>query len=103
LDVFEFLNNTNQSTAKTIGRLENQSDLQILIEKTRYEMINGIIETREIIYTKPKNGELKDCGHMCTISCLKKGCCQCFDGRALREEGTYPTYVDGKGFFLFTR
>ena len=88
LDVFEYLNyNSKQSTDKTIGRLENQADLNILIEKTRDEMINGVIVTPEIVFSKPKNGEMKDCGHMCTISCLKTGCCSCLDVREVREEG----------------
>ena len=94
LDVFDYLNNhSKQSTNKTIGRLENQSDLQTLIEKTRYGMINGEVKTLEIVYSKPKNGELKNCGHTCTMSCLKTGCCMCMDMRELRDEGKLSTIL----------
>lgn len=98
VDVFDYLQSKG-NTEKTIGRLETQDDLHALIERSRYEMNTGIVEAPMIIpYTKPKNEEMKTCGHLCTISCVKDGCCVCLDSRPLRQEGTYPTYVDGEGY-----
>jgi len=97
-DVFDYLQKKG-NTEKTIGRLESQDDLHKLIELIRFEMKNGIVEAPQIIpYTKPLNDEMKTCGHMCTISCIKDVCCKCSDIRPIREEGTYPSYVDGEGY-----
>ena len=42
--------------------------------------------------------ELKECGHRCTTSSLKAGCCSCLDLRPLRAGNTYPNYIDGQGW-----
>ena len=42
--------------------------------------------------------ETKACGHLCTTSSLKEGCCACLDQRPLREGNSYPQYVDGVGW-----
>lgn len=43
--------------------------------------------------------ETKLCGHVCTISSLKDGCCGCADLRPVLEDGQgYPLYVDGEGW-----
>ena len=43
------------------------------------------------------NSELKACGHRCTTSSCKEGCCKCLDVRPLRSSG-YPMYRDGVGW-----
>ena len=96
-DVFGHLQ-TKGNTEKTIGLLENDDDLQKLIEKTRYEIKNGPIDVPIVCYSKPNNKETKNCGHICTASNHKDGCCYCMDQRPMREEGTYPTYLDGIGY-----
>ena len=40
------------------------------------------------------NGNLKSCGHVCTLSIDK--CCSCLDLRPMQE--LYPVYVDGIGW-----
>lgn len=98
LDIFEFLQQKG-NTEKTIGLLENETDLEILISKSRYEMKNGqSIDSPAIIYSKPKNKEIKNCQHWCTLSTQKDGCCSCLDTRPMRKEATYPNYVDGLGY-----
>ena len=42
--------------------------------------------------------EIKICGHSCTTSSLKEGCCACLDLRPLREGNCYPRYQDGVGW-----
>jgi len=44
------------------------------------------------------NTETKGCGHLCTTSSLKEGCCACLDLRPVREGSTYPAYIDGEGW-----
>lgn len=59
----------------------------------------GYIENlNEVIYTKPMNVEIKTCGHECTASSVKDGCCKCCDKRPIQPEGTYPQYKDGEGW-----
>lgn len=84
---------------KTISRLTCQFDLERLIEKSLQEMETGVrMVPIEVEYSRPTNTELKLCGHVCTISSVKDGCCKCADTRPMREEGTYPAYVDGEGW-----
>lgn len=43
--------------------------------------------------------ETKLCGHVCTISSLKEGCCGCADLRPQLDDGQgYPLYIDGEGW-----
>jgi hypothetical protein len=43
--------------------------------------------------------EIKQCGHICTISSLKQGCCSCLDQRSVHVDiNSYPLYVDGHGW-----
>ena len=41
--------------------------------------------------------QLKSCGHFCFPGKLQK-CCACEDIRPVLPEGTYTTYVDGRGY-----
>jgi hypothetical protein len=51
---------------------------------------------REVHYSRT---ELKECGHVCTISSIREGCCGCLDLREIHEDdGTYQHYTDGKGW-----
>ena len=95
-DVFEYLQKGN--TVRTIGALTNQDDLYKLIEKSRREIEFGVENVvKEItLKTRPKNSEIKDCGHMCTTSSIKNGCCSCLDQRPIKE--FYASYVDGEGW-----
>lgn len=96
-DVFEHLMQGNPE--KTISRLTNEFDLERLIEKSKIEIETGVrLAATEVEYSRPTNTEVKLCGHMCTTSSVKDGCCKCADTRPIREEGTYPTYIDGDGW-----
>jgi hypothetical protein len=100
-DVFHYLTRENSPlpTAKTIGRLQYPDDLFKLIINIRKEMQFGFVENlNQIIHTKPMNTEIKKCGHECTTSSVKDGCCNCYDKRPIQEEGTYPQYIDGVGW-----
>lgn len=110
VDVFNFLvgygdesesdKATMKDTESTIGSLFTKEDLDCLIKKTRYEIIHGPIcrATYHGTRTKPPNNEMKNCGHPCSTSSVKEGCCLCMDNRPMRPEGTYPNYIDGKGW-----
>ena len=104
-DVFDYLQSQRHprdpNNERTIGRLETQADLECLIERVRNEMLNGIamFEAKDIIpRSRPLNEEEKLCGHCCTVSSIKTGCCACLDARPLQQEGTYPAYIDGRGW-----
>ena len=74
-DVFGYLQEKG-NTEKTIGRLTTDDDdsLEKLITITRTEMETGVIINSEVVTrTQPKNTEMKECGHMCTTSSVKKG------------------------------
>lgn len=95
-DVFEYLQKGD--TSKTIGLLESMYCLEKLIAKAREEIRTGVVAEKEIVpFSRPTNFELKLCGHNCTISYVKEGCCKCLDRRPYREEGTYLNYADGIG------
>ena len=95
IDVFDHLQRIG-NTEKTIGNISCNQDLERLIERCRNGAIDLIPE--EIIRTRPKNTEVKKCGHICTASSVKDGCCACFDIRPIQMEGTYPCYSDGVGW-----
>lgn len=104
-DVFCYLQNQHHprdpNNERTIGRLETPADLESLVERVRNEMLNGIVmfAEREILpRSRPLNVEEKLCGHCCTVSSVKTGCCACLDARPVQEEGTYPAYLDGRGW-----
>lgn len=84
---------------KILGRLHNNFDLEKLIEKSRYEIINGVSDAVvELVRSRPLNVEEKKCGHVCTRSSVKDGCCGCMDRRPINESGVYPMYIDGQGW-----
>eukprot|EP01038_Epipyxis_sp_PR26KG_P007927 gene7927-10760_t len=99
VDVFDYLQ--QQNGGKLIGRLNTQNDLLILIDKVRNEIMTGIVvdePNESMVRSKPQNSEIKDCGHACTASSVKSGCCKCEDLRPIRDDNTYVCYVDGKGW-----
>jgi hypothetical protein len=87
------------NTEKTIGRLKNNDDLEKLIEKMLLEISTGIEEEEELVLvrSRPPNVEEKLCGHFCTASSVKEGCCECMDKRPICEDG-YLSYIDGEGW-----
>jgi hypothetical protein len=44
-----------------------------------------------------QNAQQKTCGHVCSFSTMQS-CCACMDRRPKLPEGTYPVYMDGKGW-----
>ena len=99
-DVFMFLQHARNNTENLIGNLSTQESLINLIEKVRFEIINGIplATSTTVVSSRLPNNELKICTHMCTTSSVKDECCVCADRRPFREDGTYPMYVDGEGW-----
>lgn len=99
-DVFLFLQRDNTVACKTIGNLTCEEDLAKLVQETREEIENGPKVKESIIVKRslPPNVEKKMCGHVCTMSSLKEGCCSCLDKREILDENSYPLYVDGIGW-----
>ena len=99
-DVFTYLARDDDVAARTIGVLTNDEDLSSLIENTRDEIKNGPkIKTKvQLERSLPLNVEMKNCGHVCTMSSLKDGCCSCLDTRPHTEDEKYLIFVDGIGW-----
>ncbi len=95
-DVFRYLQHNDADTR--INNLTNESDLLKLVENVRYEIANGSSPHVDEHVIRIAINELKICGHLCTTSSVKDGCCRCADSRPHREEGTYPMYIDGEGW-----
>lgn len=127
-DVFETLVKNGCSASQTIGSLTCEADLLALISATRKNHVkqennDGMsicylcgkcaissyrdgtpicdhcfeIRTGAGVLAR-SNTEVKACGHRCTTSSLKNGCCSCLDARPIREGDTYPMYCDGRGW-----
>ena len=66
------------NTERTIGRLESPDDLARLVSETRRVMAGGALVTQPAVIkrSKPPNVEEKLCGHVCTASSHKQGCCK---------------------------
>jgi len=118
IDVFQYLQVDNR--AKAIGRVTNEADLDILVKITREEIEEGNrcdgiergsckrcgkrrILSNDVLCNvcsafSYMNTETKLCGHTCTISSVKDGCCACLDLREILQDNTYPLYVDGQGW-----
>ena len=100
-DVFTYLAKDDDIATKTLGLLTNEEELLSLIENTRDEVKNGPKEKEKVQLERslPLNVEMKSCGHVCTMSSLKDGCCACLDTRPLlSEDEKYPLHVDGIGW-----
>ena len=99
-DVFMYLSRDEDVAAKTLGLLTNKEDLLSLVEKTRDEIKNGPKAKEKVPLARslPMNVEMKTCGHVCTMSSLKDGCCACLDTRPHSDDGKYLLHVDGIGW-----
>jgi hypothetical protein len=98
-DIFSHLHTGN--TEETIGKLQTQQDLIELLIRSRSEMLEGRVSEAGIMRDSCitfSNIEVKTCGHQCTISSVKSGCCSCCDTRPIDRNGKYPTYRDGLGW-----
>ncbi len=118
VDVFRYLQVDKR--AKAIGRITSEADVEILVRQTREEIdeetrCDGIDRgsckrcgKRRILSNDAlcsvcsifsyMNTETKLCGHTCTISSVKDGCCACLDLREVLQDNTYPLYIDGQGW-----
>ena len=118
LDVFQYLQVDNR--AKAIGRITSEADVETLVKQIREEIeeesrCDGIDRGRCKRCGKRRilsddalcsvcttfsymNTETKLCGHTCTISSMKDGCCVCLDLREVLQDNTYPLYIDGQGW-----
>lgn len=98
-DVFSALINSGTAIQDEIGKITCQLDLDNLIKFVRE---NGAASLKTSNSATEKcatiNIESKLCGHECFVSSIKQGCCRCMDRRPLRDEGTYPQYIDGCGW-----
>lgn len=94
-DIQEELHNCNEMKlcrlCKKLKRIKNDNVDNIC--NNCNQLIIGSVEIAKV------NTELKSCGHICTISSLKDGCCKCLDIRPiLSDSNTYPIYIDGYGW-----
>ena len=96
-EIFDILVLTDRD--KMIGDLSCQEDLDSLISWVQKESLGVFPMSLSVPKGAPPNLDMKSCGHLCTYSSVKTGCCSCMDQRPIRVSGhLYPRYKDGKGW-----
>jgi len=74
---------------------EGEGDTRLL--KSSCKKCKLLVQGARAVHTA--RTETKLCGHLCTTSCLKEGCCACLDLRPVRADAmSYPSYSDGEGW-----